>query len=73
MKKLFIFLFTLICVPSVSAYESYITSGGYKAMLNVEVNWGYIEQLSATHVTASNNVTATAFSGSTNDLSNIKV
>ena len=33
-------------------------------------NWryGYIEQLSATHVTASNNVTATAFSGSTMEL-----
>ena len=33
-------------------------------------NWryGYVEQLSATHVTASNNITATAFSGSTMEL-----
>ena len=46
MKKLFIFLLTLICIPSVAAYESYITSGGYKTVLNIEVNWDYIEQLS---------------------------
>ena len=46
MKKLFIFLLTLICIPSVAAYESYITSGGYRTVLNIEVNWDYIEQLS---------------------------
>ena len=46
MKKLFIFLLTLICIPSVAAYESYITRGGYKTVPNVEVNWDYIEQLS---------------------------
>ena len=46
MKKLFIFLLTLICIPSVAAYESYITSGGYKTVPSVEVNWNYIEQLS---------------------------
>ena len=46
MKKLFIFLLTLICIPSVAAYESYITRGGYKTVPNVEVNWNYIEQLS---------------------------
>jgi len=46
MKKLFIFLLTFICIPSVAAYESYITSGGYRTVPNVEVNWNYIEQLS---------------------------
>ena len=46
MKKLFIFLLTLICIPSVAAYEKYITSGGYRSVLNIEVNWDYIEQLS---------------------------
>ena len=46
MKKLFIFLLTFICIPSVAAYESYITSSGYKTVESVEVNWNYIEQLS---------------------------
>ena len=46
MKKLFIFLLTFICIPSVAAYESYITSSGYKTVSSVEVNWNYIEQLS---------------------------
>ena len=36
-----------MCIPSLAAYEPYITSGGYKAVPNVEVNWNYIEQLSA--------------------------
>ena len=46
MKKLFIFLLTFICIPSLAAYESYITSRGYKTVSSVEVNWNYIEQLS---------------------------